>query len=217
MFLKNNINDNWKFTKNTIDIEKYDSYEFEKINLPHTWNGYDGQDGGDDYYRGKCYYEKVINIEKEDNKYYYIEFEGANSVCNVYINNIQLGEHKGGYSTFRFDITKYIKTGQNILLVSVDNSHNEEIYPLMADFTFFGGLYRGVNLITVDEVSFDLDDKGSQGVYISQKNITKQKANLEIKSLITNRGDNKTIVLDIAILDKRKKEKEREYYYNTFY
>jgi len=205
MFLKNNINDNWKFTKKTIDIEQYDSSKFEQVNLPHTWNGYDGQDGGDDYYRGKCYYEKIINIEKENKKNYYIEFEGANSVCNVYLNNIHIGEHKGGYSIFRVDITKHVKTGQNILLVCVDNSHNEEIYPLMADFTFFGGLYRGVNLITVDEVLFDLDDNGSQGIYISQTNVTKQKATLEIKSLISNRSDKKNISLNISIIDKEKK------------
>ena len=111
-----NFNENWTFTKEKC--EKLDLLpEGEKINLPHTWNALDGQDGGNDYYRGECWYFKTFNKpDVSDGKQVYIEFQGANSSAKVYLNSTFIGEHHGGYSTFRFNLTPHLKE-ENILAV----------------------------------------------------------------------------------------------------
>lgn len=166
------LNKDWKFIKKSMDElrrEEVQDSQWERIDLPHTWNAFDGQDGGADYYRGQCSYAKNIdfsNIEK--GKKYFVEFQGANHVAKVYFNKKYLGEHKGGFSTFRFELTSYINwDGDNLLEVEVNNSAGLQVYPQQADFTFFGGLYRGANLIIVEESHFTLEMSGSQGVFIT--------------------------------------------------
>ena len=113
-----------------------------KVSLPHTWNAQDGQDGGNDYWRGHAVYE--IELPKPTaSKRQYIEFEGANHIAKVYCNDVLLGEHKGGFSTFRFELTEHMKQDKNILKVDVTNEECD-VYPQHADFSFFGGLYSDV-------------------------------------------------------------------------
>ena len=153
------LNEGWIFCKNG---------EKETVNLPHTWNGLDGQGAGDDgYFRGACTYTRIL--PKYSGKVY-LEFLGANSLCTVKINGREAGKHEGGYSTFRVDITKLLTSPKNFLEVTVDNSESKTAYPGFADFTFYGGLYRGVNLIyDVPETHFSLSDFGSKGVYVTPK------------------------------------------------
>lgn len=183
-----NINDNWNFLKNNTNelfLRKFNNSFGENVNIPHTWNDIDGA-SGNEYFRGVCWYTKNIYINKKfQNKKIFLEFNGVNSICNVYVNEKHLGEHKGGYSTFRYDITDLIEfDSTNFIAVKVDNSHVEEVYPLMADFTFYGGIYRDVNLLIVDPIHFDLMDNGSKGVFVYQDKITNDIANLTIKSNI---------------------------------
>ena len=121
------------------------------VNIPHTWNNEDGQDGGDDYYRGTCFYEKTFTAPSilEDERLY-IEFNGVNASARVVINGKEIISHDGGYSTFRADITDYIKK-TNHMVVEVDNSKNDRVYPQKADFTFYGGIYRDVKLLVVNK------------------------------------------------------------------
>ena len=153
------LNDGWIFCKNG---------EKETVNIPHTWNGLDGQGAGEDgYFRGACTYTRIL--PKYSGKVY-LEFLGANSLCTVKINGRVAGKHEGGYSTFRLDITKLLTSPKNFLEVTVDNSESKTAYPGFADFTFYGGLYRGVNLIyDVPETHFSLTDYGSKGVYVTPK------------------------------------------------
>ena len=133
-----NLNENWQFTKNTTDISIRNG---ENVNLPHTWNAVDGYDGGNDYFRGSCLYFKTI--KKSDLPIadrYYLEFNGANSSADVFVGGEKLAHHDGGYSTWRVDITEKL-VEETELAVIVDNSANEMVYPQMADFTFYGGLY----------------------------------------------------------------------------
>ncbi len=175
---KININKNWKFNK--------PGEQAVLIDLPHTWNIEDGHTGGNNYYRGKCIYKKSINTDIGKNQRLYIEFEGANSVSTVFINGNNLGTHKGGYSTFRYDLTDFVNSNETAELeVHVDNSGFDDVYPIVADFTFMGGIYRDVNLIIVNSVHFDLEDNGSSGIYIHQDLITEKKAVLRIESLIS--------------------------------
>ncbi len=163
-----NLDQDWQFTKQSLALNDGDIV-YDTVHLPHTWNLEDGHTGGNNYYRGKCYYRKVLMISEDlQGQKLYLEFEGANSEVFVYVNEQYVGGHRGGFSTFRVAITYSICYGEeNIIVVSVDNSHIEEVYPLMADFTFFGGIYRSVHLVGAPDIHFDLMDLGSSGVYIS--------------------------------------------------
>lgn len=142
--------------------------EEQNINVPHTWNAVDGQDGGNDYWRGTCTYEKTLPAISFDSavEQVYLEFQGVNASCTVYLNDIEITDHDGGYSTFRVEIGKYLQAGQNEnrLKVIVDNSVNDRVYPQKADFTFYGGIYRDVNLLIVNKAHFDLEYFGGSGV-----------------------------------------------------
>ena len=163
-----NLNDNWLFAKNTTDIA---CREGVAVNLPHTWNAEDGFDGGNDYFRGSCVYAKTINkTDLPAADLYYIEFRGANASAEVYVNGEKLAEHHGGYSTWRVNVTDHL-TDATEIAVTVDNAANETVYPQMADFTFYGGLYRDVNLICVNDAHFDLDYYGAPGIQIGRAHV----------------------------------------------
>ncbi len=138
------------------------------VNVPHTWNNIDGQDGGNDYWRGVCIYQK--NLPKVDfdseTQVVYLEFQGVNSSANVVLNGKEICSHDGGYSTFRVDITPHLLE-ENNLIVNVDNGINDRVYPQKADFTFYGGIYRDVNLIIVNKSHFDMDYYGGNGLRIT--------------------------------------------------
>lgn len=160
------FNDGWFFSKNNQFPKAVDD-SFEKVVLPHTWNALDGQDGGNDYYRGTRHYVKTFSKKDlPNNEIFYLELEGANSSADVYLNEKKLAHHDGGYSTFRVNLTDALEE-ENTLVVAVDNAPNETVYPQMADFTFYGGLYRNVNLIAVDKNHFDLDYYGGPGIKVT--------------------------------------------------
>ena len=159
-----NINQNWLFVKDTDDITARNGIQ---VSLPHTWNAEDGFDGGNDYFRGSCLYVKTLNkAELPRADLYYLEFRGANSSAEVYANGKKLAHHDGGYSTWRVNITEELTDTLEVAVV-VDNAPNETVYPQMADFTFYGGLYRDVNLIAVSSSHFDLDYYGAPGIKIT--------------------------------------------------
>lgn len=144
--------------------------DWKTVTVPHTWNNLDGQDGGNDYYRGVGWYRRTLDFEKEDGKVYYLEFLGVNSVADVYVNGTHLGQHRGGYTLFRFDATEALRDGENTIFVKADNSPFPDVIPLEADFTFFGGIYREVNLCTAEKTHFSLSDFGADGVQITYQN-----------------------------------------------
>ena len=149
---------------------------FANVALPHTWNALDGQDGGADYHRGIGTY--VIDLpDPTSGKRQYIELQGANHVATVYCNGRELGTHKGGFSTFRYDLTPAMRESGNKLQVTVTNAKSD-IYPQNADFTFYGGLYRDVNFIEVDEVHFDLLKDGTNGVFVTARSNGKTRVDL---------------------------------------
>ena len=160
-----NINQGWQFFKNTADPAV--SEGALDVNLPHTWNAEDGADGGNDYFRGSCIYKKtIVKAELPEADQYYLEIRGANSSADVYANGKALCHHDGGYSTWRVNLTEEL--GETMeLAICVDNAPNERVYPQMADFTFYGGLYRDVNIIAVSNTHFDLDYFGAPGIKIT--------------------------------------------------
>ena len=180
------LNKKWAFTKGGGDIPDKVPTDWCFVNLPHSWNGIDGQDGGGDYYRGRCRYVRSLTREEfPEAERYYLEFRGVNSVADVYLNGEKVCHHKGGYSTFRADITPFLKD-ENIITVDVDNSDREDVYPRMADFTFYGGIYRDVFLVCVPESHFDLDYHGSKGITVTTS-VNGGTAVGEIAAYVTNR------------------------------
>ena len=161
-----NINSGWTFVKGLAEAPAALPVG-ESVCLPHTWNAVDGQDGGNDYFRGTCCYAKALNrSDLPAGEKLYLEINGANSSSDVYFNGKHLAHHDGGYSTFRVELTAYIQD-ENLLCILVDNAANEEVYPQTADFTFYGGLYRNVNLIAVPDAHFDLENHGCPGIHVT--------------------------------------------------
>ena len=156
MRTKVKFNDNWTFIKEGKE---------EAVSLPHTWNAKDGTDGRNDYYRGTCFYKKHFKRPESDGEVW-LEFAGAAMSARVTLNGKVLKEHKGGYSTFRVDLTEALEE-ENELIVAVDNGVNREVYPQKADFTFYGGLYRNVYLLCVPKEHFDLDYYGGPGIRVT--------------------------------------------------
>lgn len=183
-----NFNADWVFSKQADTIPAALPNDWEQLSLPHSWNAIDGQDGDNDYYRGKGYYAKAIKkavLPKAEQ--YYLEIRGANSSADVYLNGEQLAHHDGGYSTWRVNLTDAL-ADENLLVIVVDNSANETVYPQMADFTFYGGLYRDVNLVCVAASHFDLDYYGGPGLMVTPE-ICGKDARVEIECFVTNKAD----------------------------
>ena len=180
-----NLNQGWLFSKEAAPAPGVMASNAETVDLPHSWNAVDGQDGGNDYHRGTCLYEKVIkNAELPDGEEFFLEFQGANSSADVYLDGQHLCHHDGGYSTFRVNVTG--KIGQESrLVVAVDNAPNQTVYPQMADFTFYGGLYRDVNLIAVPKSHFDLETWGGPGLRVTPK-VNGSSADVTVEVSVTN-------------------------------
>ena len=161
-----NIDKDWKFSKEASSVPSTFPSDWESIDLPYTFNGDDGQDGGNDYYRGKGYFAKSLaKSDMPDGEEVYLQLDGVNSKGTVYFNGKEICVHDGGYSTFRVKLDD-IKD-ENLLVVVADNSPNDYVYPQVADFTFYGGIYRDVSLIGVGKNHFDLDFYGAPGIAVT--------------------------------------------------
>ena len=155
------LTDGWRFGKSRDAM-------IENVTLPHTWNAVDGQDGGNDYYRGSCWYMRELTEEETAGERLFLEINGAANTCEVWLNGERLTHHEGGYSTFRVELSgKRQKQKKNLLEISVSNEENSTVYPQKADFTFYGGLYRSVNLISVPEKHFELLKDGTPGIKVT--------------------------------------------------
>ncbi len=198
-----NLNSEWLFVKNTTDISLH---EGEKISLPHTWNAEDGFDGGNDYFRGSCLYKKTLEKSSlPEADLYYLEFRGANSSADVYVGGKKLAHHDGGYSTWRINITEELTASTEIAVI-VDNAANDTVYPQMADFTFYGGLYRNVNLVCVNKAHFDLDYYGAPGIKITPE-VDGKNAKVEVEVFVKDLAPAQKIVY--TLYDKEENELQK--------
>ena len=168
------------------------------VDLPHTWNNIDGQDGGNDYWRGTCTYKTRFAAPAFDaeTQQVWLQFEGVNASAKVVLNGHEVMTHDGGYSTFRADITALLNES-NELTVDVDNSKNDRVYPQKADFTFYGGIYRDVTLIVVNKNHIALGHLGGCGVQITPT-VNGANADIEIKTLTEGDGEVEFSILDAA-------------------
>ena len=198
------LNEGWQFIKNCADPKATEGAE--KVNLPHCWNAVDGQDGGNDYFRGDCLYTKTLRKSELGEGEHYLEIRGANSSADVYVNGTALCHHDGGYSTWRVNLTEALTEEENLLSIVVNNAPNETVYPQVADFTFYGGIYRDVYLITVNETHFDLDYYGAPGIKVTP-NVNGKDATVEVEVYTTAMKAGQQIVY--TLLDQAGKELQR--------
>ena len=198
-----NFNAKWAFTKQACEIPASMPDNWYWVNLPHSWNAIDGQDGGNDYYRGTCYYAKALDkMDLPAADKYYLEIRGANSSADVYLNGKKLAHHDGGYSTWRVNITEALQR-DNLFVIAVDNSPNKQVYPQVADFTFYGGLYRDVNIICVNESHFELEHFGGTGVKVTPE-ISGKNARIDAQVWVNNKKNGQKI--RYTVLDKSNNE-----------
>lgn len=160
-------NQDWQFIREDVGAEAAMQVQGESVNLPHTWNAQDGQDGDNSYYRGRCWYVKrFVRPVLASGEEAWLEFGGVAMTAEVWLNGTKLARHEGGYSTFRVNLTQALSE-ENVLCVSADNGKNRTVYPQKADFTFYGGIYRDVRFIIVPAAHFVLDDHGSLGIRVT--------------------------------------------------
>ena len=191
-----NLNQDWKFIQKDAGLPTALPQDWQSVNLPHTWNAVDGNDGNGSYDRGNYWYAKSFTTPKQPlaGGRTFVEILAANSEATVYVNGQKVIYHEGGYSIFRADITDYCKEeGENLLVVECSNIANDYVYPQNADFTFYGGLYRGVNLISVPNAHFDLEYYGGPGIMVTPKPTECGGATFEIETFVKNIDENFTI------------------------
>ena len=195
------LKDNWMFVKEAENAADAASKKGTAVSLPHTWNAVDGQDGGNDYHRGTCWYvTKFQKPELEAGSQVYVEFLGASVIADVYLNGEAVAHHEGGYSTFRVNLTDKLQE-ENVLAVALNNADNNYVYPQKADFTFYGGLYRMVNLIVVPESHFELDYAGGNGIAViptvecDENRVPTGKASVKVETWVTGNADSVVITI----------------------
>ena len=170
------------------EATEFPDSSWDEIDLPHTWNAFDGQDGGNNYYRGVGWYRKHFSIDDAfRTKQLFLRFDAAAITAVVYFNGILIGSHKGAFSAFCFDITPVVKfDSPNVIAVQVSNTADSTVAPLRGDFTIFGGLYRGVQLLALEDLSISPLDFASSGVYVKQSEVSLESADLEITTVLRN-------------------------------
>lgn len=168
------------------------------VDLPHTWNNIDGQDGGNDYWRGTCIYKTQFTAPAFDKntQQVWLQFEGVNASAKVTLNGVEAARHDGGYSTFRADVTALL-ADSNELIVEADNSKNDRVYPQKADFTFYGGIYRDVSLLVVSRNHIALGYLGGPGVQITPT-VNGANADIEVKTWMEGDGEVEFSIYDAA-------------------
>jgi len=186
-----NLDAGWKFIRQDVAGAQnagFDDSSWTNLDLPHTWNNLDGQDGGNNYYRGIGWYRIHYTTDGSyTNRHFFVKFDGAFSVAEVYVNGNYLGQHQGGFAAFVFDVTPYVNVGaDNVIAVKVNNAFNANIPPLTADFTFFGGLYRDVHLLVTDPVQISPSDFGSSGIYLKTTSVSSNSASLQVTAVVSN-------------------------------
>ena len=187
------LNENW-----TLSFPKGD-HATEQVNLPHTWNAVDGNDGNGSYLRTTGVYTRTFTTPKQPREggRTYVEVLAAALNSTVKVNGQVATTHEGGFSIFRADVTDLCHAGENELTIEVSNEDTPSMYPSSADFTFYGGLYRGVNLISVPNAHFDLDYYGGPGMMVTPVPTEDGGANFTIKSFVTNPADDLTVMYSI--------------------
>ena len=201
------LNNDWNF-RFSHQVQKGTEV---RVDLPHTWNAQDALSGKIDYKRGIGNYEKNLFIRPEwKGKRLFIRFEGVNNIADVFVNRRHIGEHRGGYGAFIFEITGKVEYGkENSILVRVNNGEQLDIMPLVGDFNFYGGIYRDVHLLIIDETCISPLNYASPGVRLIQDSVSHKYAKVRAVVDLSNGGSsNREVELNVRLLDGQRVVKE---------
>ncbi|KOU73795.1 beta-galactosidase [Streptomyces sp. MMG1533] len=202
------LNQGWRFVRADVtgaERPGFDDSGWTPVNTPHTWNAVDGADGGNNYYRGVGWYRRHYTAPSElAGKRLYLQFAGVDQVADVWVNGTYLGQHKGGYSRFRFGVTAVlVPGGDNVIAVRVTNAQDTGIAPVSADYTFEGGIYRNVSLWATDNLHVRLEDYAGPGIYLRQSNVTAASATVTVTTKLWNDSNTtRSVVVRSVIADK---------------
>lgn len=199
-----NLNEDWKFMQKSVEMPTELPCDWETVNLPHTWNAVDGHDGNGSYDRGSYWYARTFSTPKQPlaGGRTFIDIPAAGQQAAVYVNGKEAVCHEGGYSAFRADITDLCKDdGENLLVINCSNEYKDSVYPQSADFTFYGGLYRGVNLISVPETHFALTYYGGPGIMVTPTPCDDGGAMFEVNAFVKHADENFTVLISITDAD----------------
>jgi len=194
------LNEKWYFHKGPTKKNqppKSRDRNWVEVDLPHTWNSLDGQDGGNDYYRDTCWYCKEVEVALEEVEQAYLEIKGAGLAADVYVNGTLACRHENGFSPFYVDLTPYVRRNLVLIAIMVDNRPSDRIYPQAADFTFFGGLYRDINLIKVPVSHFAFGPSGTQGLTVTPVINQDGSADVTLQTAIQNPIENQTVLFTV--------------------
>ena len=200
------LNKDWKFIQEDAGLPASFPEDWQSVDLPHTWNAVDGHDGNGSYDRGTYWYARKFMAPEQPlaGGRVFVEIPAAGQQATVYVNGEKVIYHEGGYSAFRADVTDLCSPGkENLLVIACSNEYKDSVYPQSADFTFYGGLYRGVNLISVPEAHFDLEYYGGPGIKVTPAPC-EGGAEFEIETYVKNADENFTVLY--SIFDKDGKE-----------
>jgi beta-galactosidase len=185
----------WRFIRSDVGLGATVDSRWQAVALPHTWNNLDGQNGTaadpglvDGYYRGAAWYERQFQLPKEAaGRRVFVRFEAVSIVSDVYVNDRHVGQHRGAFAAFCFELTSFLRSdAANVIRVRADNSHFQDVPPLSADFTMGGGIYRPASLITTDAVCISPLDSASSGVYLTIKQLAAESAAIEVRTVVSN-------------------------------
>jgi len=201
------LNTNWKFMQGDAsgaEITDFDDHEWQTLTIPHNW-GWEQAQRGEKYLRSPGWYRRVLDpgMPKAGRRYF-VRFEAAGSVADVFLNGKSLGQHRGAFGAFCFEITKQLSnSGTNVLAVRVSNTEEKDLAPLSGDFCVFGGLYRPVHLLETDETCFTPTDHGSPGVAWRQTQVSETQATLDVTTQISNSTKQKqSLTLLARVIDQ---------------
>ena len=204
------LDSNWRFKLGDIlgaEAVNISDTNWQTVSIPHNW-GWEQAQEGKDYYRGPGWYRRELDLKPEPGKRYFLRFDAASLFADVYVNGDFLGEHRGGFGAFCFEITKHVSAGgTNVIAVRVSNSWEPDIAPLSGDFSVYGGIYRPVHLIQTAAENFTLTDHGSPGVAWLQKSVSKRKALIDVTAEISNgTAEKQSLTLVATVLDANGKK-----------
>ena len=206
------INEAWQYAPGPLEgamATNYDDSDWTPVTLPHTWNAEDAFDKEPGYRRGIGWYRKLLSLDESlQGKRIYLYFEGANQVADVYVNGQHAGQHIGGYTAFVFEVTELITfDAPNLIAVQVDNSPHDDIPPLDADFTFYGGIYRDVWLLATEPIHIDVLNHASPGIFIDTPEVSHEQATVRVRGIVVNETEEaKTVEVVHRILDAENRE-----------
>ena len=201
----------WRFIRRDVGPEAVVDSNWQAVTLPHTWNNLDGQNGAaadpglvDGYYRGAAWYEREFTLPAAGaGRRVFVRFEAVSIVSDVYVNDRHVGQHRGAFGAFCYELTPFLRSdGANVIRVRADNSHFQDVAPLSADFTMGGGIYRPASLIVTDAVCINPLDHASSGVYLTLKKLDDDAATVGVRTLLSNgREDLAQVQVETEIAD----------------